>query len=41
MVDLILIATIGGTFYTGFKAGNKFRSLGELAAGARAWFKEL
>ena len=31
MIDLILTAVIGGTFYAGFKTGNKFKTLKEAA----------
>ena len=30
MIDLIVITVIGGAFYLGFKAGNKFASFCEL-----------
>jgi len=36
MVDLILIAAIGGAFYGGFKAGNAFKSLGDMWAAAKS-----
>lgn len=39
MVDLILCAAIFGAFYVGFKAGQKFRTLQELVAGAMTWLK--
>jgi len=29
MIDLILLGTIGASFYGGFKLGNRFKSLGE------------
>ena len=42
MVDLILLATVLGTFYDGFRCGNAFDTLGALLASIRArvgaWF---
>lgn len=32
MIDLILLAAIGGAFYLGFKAGNKYTTLSDMLA---------
>lgn len=39
MIDLILLATIGGAFYGGFKVGNRFKTLGEAWAHLKASIK--
>lgn len=39
MIDLILIAAFGGVFYGGFKAGNAFKSIGELLEAGVKLFK--
>lgn len=36
MIDLILASCIGAAFYGGFKAGNKFKTIAELFAAAKA-----
>lgn len=30
MIDLILIAAIGGAFYVGFKAGNRYLTIAQM-----------